>query len=657
MLTPRAWLLLALDVVLLLPAVWNYDSTLTVIGLTLLAWLVVEWLIFTIRVGLIRRNLVVRRQVCDERGPVDSLWAGWDFEVNVEVFTLSQVGVSYARANDWIPFNVDGVKGDVEVDGRLNQDEPLRLRYRMHCSAPGRVRFEGVGVQFCDLHSLFYQFVFVESPHVFRVLPPMADIKGHAPTSKRHNLLPLFGIHRHRRPGSGSELLDLREYLPCDPPKTIAWKASARRDRLMTKEFESEVPVRCTLLVDVSQSVRVGQRGNNALSRLIEISSGVVQASLGARDLTGLCLFDEKTSTIVRPARGRRHLIQLLHRLADAASLAPSSAQTKLSLVLPLAYGLAYEVYPERLRNDLNYYPWYLQLWAPQPSWTMRKPTLDDRSATFMTWAAPRLIVASALLLVSTALLRAWNIGDWAVTLWGVLIVFSFFSGVALGVLGFLFHIIRALSGIRGRQYLQKKRLSALLAVRYGLGPGGLAMLLEDEERLTECLQRFLAEHQVPYPLSYYDAKGRYLFASPEKVRVLARNVLAAVGKGHDNELFVLCADLLELDDALEPLLRAIKVARARHHRILVICPWPPGVPPPSDEAIPILRSRKPGDTKWLRHAVMRAMFVRLYRAFRKLRRTFARMGVQVICAESEDSVSLILKRLDQLRVLQRGGV
>src|SRR5438067_517591 len=125
------------------------------------------------------------------------------------------------------------------------------------------------------------------------VLAPVIDEPEHLPTIKRHNLLPVLGTHRHLRPGSGSELLDLRDYLPGDPPKMIAWKASARRDRLMTKEFESEVPVRCTLFVDVSSSVRIGPPGRNALTRLVEVSAAVAQASAAARDLTGLCLFDE----------------------------------------------------------------------------------------------------------------------------------------------------------------------------------------------------------------------------------------------------------------------------------------------------------------------------------------------------------------------------
>src|SRR5262249_22998792 len=157
--------------------------------------------------------------------------------------------------------------------------------------------------------------------------------------------------------GTGSELLDLRDYLPGDPPKMIAWKASARRDRLMTKEFESEVPIRCTLFVDTSNSVRVGPPGQNPLARLVEITAAVAQAAARARPLPALCLSDEVRVSYTRPARGQRHLVGLLNELADAAGLPATAAEALVEPLLPLAAGLAEEVYPQLMRPELNHVP------------------------------------------------------------------------------------------------------------------------------------------------------------------------------------------------------------------------------------------------------------------------------------------------------------
>src|SRR5262249_12688064 len=210
--------------------------------------------------------------------------------------------------------------------GPISAAAPLEMRYSVRCPAPGRARFEGLGVRLADLQGFFYHAAFLADVAEYPVLPPLADAQGRTPTVKRHNILPAPGLHRHPRPGTGSELLDLRDYLPGDPPRTIAWKVSARRDRLITKEFESEVPVRCTLFLDTAHSVRVRPPGKNALTRLVEIAAAVAQASAGVRDLTGLCLFDERGVPLyLRPARGPRHLVKVLNVLADAAGLAPAT--------------------------------------------------------------------------------------------------------------------------------------------------------------------------------------------------------------------------------------------------------------------------------------------------------------------------------------------
>src|SRR5262249_46682772 len=159
----------------------------------------------------------------------------------------------------------------------------------------------------------------------------------------------------------------------------------------------------------------------------------------------------------------------------------------------------------ELLARDVNWFPAWLPFWSPQPNWT--KPP-----------GAPR--------------------------------------------------GLQRFSPAYHREYRCRKELSALLAVRYDLGPGGLARVLEDDECCVDYLQRFLAEHQVALPFPLYDVAGRYVFAAPAKAKVLAHAILKSVTRAKDNELFVLCVDLLEMTDQIGDLERAVCVARAKHHQV-----------------------------------------------------------------------------------------
>jgi uncharacterized protein (DUF58 family) len=623
MITARGWWFLLAVLVLLAVGVCAGLPALALVTLTLLIWFLSALLRFHFRLRLLNGKLRIGREIRDERGPVESLWDQRTFLVQAELHNESLLPTLYLRLTDRLPFGVKRVAGGLETDGVVRGQGKLAVSYHIHCEAPGQARFEGLQVQFADVQGFFYARQFLRAPRTYRVLPALADIRGHVPTVKRLNLLPLLGSHRHRRPGSGSELLDLRDYMPGDPPKTIAWKVSARRDRLITKVFESEVPLRCTFFVDTSYSVRVGSIGHNALSQLVELAAALCQAAAGSRDLPGLCLFDDEgVRTYLRPARSARHVVQIMNRLAEAAILSPTSGEVTVDALLPLAYSFAEEVYPDLLARELNHCPWWLPWWAPRAPATI--PVVPLRARSWSAWPG--------------VLWRRFWRRCWLV--WGQ-------------------RFGARLSGYERRRYRWRKLLAAVLAVRHSLGPGGLSYLMENDQPFVMHMQQFLAEHQVPYMPPLFGLRGEYLYAARGKVDVLARTLLQAIARGKDNELYVLLVDVLELENDLAPLVHAIKVGMARHHQIMVVCPWPPGIAPPDEKHLHQLEDRladgRARNMVELRSFLEQLTTLRLQRAYFKLRRTFGKVGVTVLCATQSDSTQLVLNRLDQLRRQGRG--
>jgi uncharacterized protein (DUF58 family) len=583
MLTSRGFWFFVPTFALLAAALILGSFQLTLVCLTLLLWFLGQWFLFQLRVRLNVRGLALERTLRTGRGAVDSIWARQTVEVIVKLTSAGPIGLPYVVATERLAALGRVKDGIVQIDGELTKQTPLSFSYSLACPAPGWLRFEGMKVTFADLQGFFTYATFVAGPRAYRVLPALAVDTSHASFVKQHNLLPLLGTHRHARPGGSSELLNLRDYLPGDPPRTIAWKISARRDRLITREFESEVPIRCTLFVDTSNSVRVGPVGATALCRLVEIAAAVLHANASERDLTGLGFFDETgVRDYVKPGRGSSHVLRLLSKLTDVAGLIAAPPHATMRDLLPTAYGLAQDLYPEWLDRDVNHFPAWLPFWAPQPTWTT--PPGAKRSSR---WSAE-------------------------------------------------YH----------RTYRWRKELSAILSVRYALGPGGLALLLEDDERCVHYLLRFLAEHQVAYPFPLYDDDGRYLFAAPRKAKVLADAILKAVTHGKDNELFVLCIDLLESTEQLATLERAVCVAKARHHQVVVICPGPTGVDVPNAE---------PASAFDVQGALHQIAAARLRDAFAEVQRAFGRVGVPVFSAAHAEPVNWILHRMRRLRIQERG--
>src|SRR5262245_19427300 len=117
MLTPRGWWFLLTVLTLLLQTVWTGTAAVVIVCLTLLVWFLSAWLLFAVRLRLLHGRLRVEREVHDERGPVESLWAGRSFLVRVRLCSDAVLPSPYLRAADRVPFSVQRIDGETEIDG------------------------------------------------------------------------------------------------------------------------------------------------------------------------------------------------------------------------------------------------------------------------------------------------------------------------------------------------------------------------------------------------------------------------------------------------------------------------------------------------------------------------------------------------------------
>jgi uncharacterized protein (DUF58 family) len=148
---------------------------------------------------------------------------------------------------------------------------------------------------------------------------PLAGARAHA-------LLELAGLvtdhdgrrSAHRR-GGGVELRELRDYVPGDPLRAVAWKATARRQRPLVRTTEDDTRHHLQLLVDVGPALRVGPEGERPLDRLLDLAAALLQAA--SADRVGLTLFDTRIVSHLDAEVGHAALRRCKQRLLDATHL------------------------------------------------------------------------------------------------------------------------------------------------------------------------------------------------------------------------------------------------------------------------------------------------------------------------------------------------
>ena len=125
----------------------------------------------------------------------------------------------------------------------------------------------------------------------------------------------LSGMHRSPYFGQSVEFRQHREYVPGDDLRHVDWKVWARQDRLSVKQFEEDTNLRCTLMVDVSNSMAYGKGAMTKYEIACTIAASLAYLILNQQDAVGCVSFDEKIRMTVPPRTKRTHLTAVIESL------------------------------------------------------------------------------------------------------------------------------------------------------------------------------------------------------------------------------------------------------------------------------------------------------------------------------------------------------
>jgi uncharacterized protein (DUF58 family) len=142
------------------------------------------------------------------------------------------------------------------------------------------------------------------------VAPSIANVRRYRLLAMQHRLRDA-GVRVLRRRGEGTSFAGLREYALGDDPRLIDWKASARRQTLITREFSVEQGQTVMIVIDCGRLMT--QMAGEFPRFEYALSSALVLADIAREsgDHVGLLAFDDEVRAWVAPERGRGALVAL----------------------------------------------------------------------------------------------------------------------------------------------------------------------------------------------------------------------------------------------------------------------------------------------------------------------------------------------------------
>ena len=132
----------------------------------------------------------------------------------------------------------------------------------------------------------------------------------------------MAGLHRSPYHGLSVEFAQHREYAPGDDTRRIDWKVYSRSDRYFIKQYEADTNLRCTFLVDVSESMKYAgaTRHREGLTKFHYASCLTASLSLlllNQQDAVGLSTFDEDLSSSLPPSANPNQIKSICHLLSQ----------------------------------------------------------------------------------------------------------------------------------------------------------------------------------------------------------------------------------------------------------------------------------------------------------------------------------------------------
>ncbi len=124
------------------------------------------------------------------------------------------------------------------------------------------------------------------------------------------------GVKRIRRIGHSMEFDHIKEYVRGDDYRTINWKATARKTRLMVNHFDDEKSQQIYSVIDIGRVMKMPFEGMTLLDYAINSSLVISSIAIHKQDKSGLITFSNKVSNILpadRQARQMQNILEILY--------------------------------------------------------------------------------------------------------------------------------------------------------------------------------------------------------------------------------------------------------------------------------------------------------------------------------------------------------
>lgn len=262
------------------------------------AWMLLDVVLVTM-VGL-EAFLGRKRSIEVERKAPQILSVGRANAITITLHNRSDRTLSGTIMDDPVEdATVDGLPGTFE----LAPHGSAVLRYEIVPTRRGKRELDGVTVRYGLPFGLLQRQERTHLPESFEVYPDVHAARALEMLRRQGREDARLGSLRVK--GGDTEFERLRPYQVGDEIRHIDWRAAARRDDLVVRQYQAESDQNVVFAIDTGRGMRGESHGITSIDHALRAALLAADVALRAGDRAGFFTFDDRPRTWVRPTGGR----------------------------------------------------------------------------------------------------------------------------------------------------------------------------------------------------------------------------------------------------------------------------------------------------------------------------------------------------------------
>lgn len=208
------------------------------------------------------------------------------------------------------------LEGHRETAFTLEPQQPAEFYYYLTPVKRGRYEFGVTAVRYLSRLGLVWVQTSLGEPRSVKVYPNMRRA--------REIELKALGAHsflaiqrRAVRRGEGREFESMRDYVRGDEMRHISWTATARRNKITTRQYQIERDQTVIIALDAGRLMTGRIHDETKFDTALHASLALMSACARAGDNCGLVVFGRRVRKYLPPKRGAEHIDAVLESLHD----------------------------------------------------------------------------------------------------------------------------------------------------------------------------------------------------------------------------------------------------------------------------------------------------------------------------------------------------